>query len=184
MKYLLKNKTTGEEHLCEKVVIDGFEYYITDKITSIGEKSILQLEGFTPMILTHFEECEPDYEGKKIIATNNPNIDLPQVIDEVVYEAYKAVGEDIAYNDLLVTAWCDGYSKAKEETPFSEEDMLDFLKWVEKSHYWKSTDKRFPQTVGLWTTNINGNFPVEQGKTTKELLEIWKQQRPKTIWYE
>lgn len=73
MKYLLKNKNTGEEQLCEKVVVDGFDYYVINQIPFIGEKSILQVESFKPMILTHFEECEPDYEGKKIIATNNNN---------------------------------------------------------------------------------------------------------------
>ncbi len=31
MKYKLINKTTQEEHLCSKVVIDGFDYYMKEK---------------------------------------------------------------------------------------------------------------------------------------------------------
>jgi len=30
MKYRLINKQTGEEHLCDKVTIDGFDYYVSD----------------------------------------------------------------------------------------------------------------------------------------------------------
>lgn len=32
MKYKLINKTTSEEHLCDKVTIDGFDYYLSDEI--------------------------------------------------------------------------------------------------------------------------------------------------------
>jgi hypothetical protein len=46
-----------------------------------GDKSVLMVEGFTPMILTHFEPVEEGYEGKKIIAYkpkgNAPELDLP-----------------------------------------------------------------------------------------------------------
>lgn len=31
MKYKLINKTTGEEHLCDKVIIEGFDYYVSDE---------------------------------------------------------------------------------------------------------------------------------------------------------
>ena len=31
MKYKLISKTTGEEHLCDKVTIDGFDYYVSDE---------------------------------------------------------------------------------------------------------------------------------------------------------
>jgi len=31
MKYKLINKQTGEEHLCNKVTIDGFNYYVSDE---------------------------------------------------------------------------------------------------------------------------------------------------------
>lgn len=32
MKSKLINTQTKEEHLCEKVTIDGFEYYVSDDI--------------------------------------------------------------------------------------------------------------------------------------------------------
>ena len=31
MKYKLISKTTDEEHLCDKVTIDGFDYYVNDE---------------------------------------------------------------------------------------------------------------------------------------------------------
>ena len=178
MKYLLKHKVTGEEHLCDKVVIDGFDYYVSDELIKdvklhygkwqIENKTILNK---FPTYLTDLSSC------RLVISTNNPNIDLPQVIDEVVYEAYKAVGEDIPYNELLVTAWCDGYSKSKEETSFSEQDMIEFNEWY--------CNDFLNDIIGL-----NGREKMEKYQhlknkgVTKELLEIWKQQRPKTIWYE
>lgn len=51
-----------------------------------GDKSVLMVEGFTPMILTHFEPVEEGYEGKKIIAYkpkgNAPELDLPLLPEE------------------------------------------------------------------------------------------------------
>jgi hypothetical protein len=31
MKYKLINNKTKEEHLCEKVTIDGFDYYVSNE---------------------------------------------------------------------------------------------------------------------------------------------------------
>ena len=84
--YKLINLKTKEEHLCDKVTIDCFNYYVSDEEIKVGdwytwngnknnapslctdtynESSILDSQGFTKFY--------------KVIATNNPNIDVPQV---------------------------------------------------------------------------------------------------------
>ena len=37
-KYKLINKQTGEEHLCDKVVIDGWDYYVSDELPQKNDK--------------------------------------------------------------------------------------------------------------------------------------------------
>ena len=84
MKYNLINNTK-EEHLCDKVTVDGFDYYVSDEkpikstkpcyyynsIKNTWDTDIVFYQGVMPMY---------HYEGfKKIIATNNPNIDIPKI---------------------------------------------------------------------------------------------------------
>ena len=44
-KYKLINTTTKEEHLCDKVTIDGFDYYVSDEKYAVGENCIGEDEG-------------------------------------------------------------------------------------------------------------------------------------------
>ena len=53
--------------------------------------------------------------------------------------------------------WKNGYNKSQETNPFSEDDMIKFLEWY-KNHL-----VQYP---------------------TKELLQIWKDQQIKTVYYE
>lgn len=81
MKYKLIHSQTKEEHLCDKVTIDEFDYYVSD-IDVI-------LDSSSPFVYTKkdgiykFEVIDAildisDYP-KIVIATNNPNIDIPKV---------------------------------------------------------------------------------------------------------
>jgi len=55
-----------------------------------------------------------------------------------------------------------GYNKSQETHPFSEEDMIEFETFCTKYDY-------------------ENGF----GKTDrKELLKLWKEQKPKIIWHE
>lgn len=65
-KYKLINKTTGEEYICEKMVVDGRAYYVSDEPIKDGERGI----SINNAIYTHSEHLGSDY-GKKLIATNN-----------------------------------------------------------------------------------------------------------------
>jgi hypothetical protein len=163
MKYLLINKQTGEKTLCDKVTIDGFDYYVSDeKFKDL--KSDSNYLGFVFNHLTNgqFFVCNKinelinekyqtiwnnsDYrhysqwylsnfiksgswEIHKVIATNNPNINIPKVVDEVEKLA-KKYADEFEYNELsehrlyvnVYQGFIQGYNKSQETHPFSYED--------------------------------------------------------------
>jgi hypothetical protein len=85
---------TNKFHLCKEILpIQDEEQYQNIYITSEegikeGDKSLLFIEGFEPIILTHFEPIEQGYEGKKIILTTDPDLikDGVQAIDDEFLE--------------------------------------------------------------------------------------------------
>ena len=174
MKYKLININTKEEHLCDKVIIDGFDYYVCDETLKVGDNEIFgntslkygwnwgikkiedkkQLENEFQLIeLT--KSTREKYPSlmfkKKVIATSNPNIDIPKIVDEVERLAFVYTKTSQAHRRGFI----DGYYKRQETHPFSEEDMIEFSEWTKSN-----------------------------GKATKELLQLWKEQRIKTIYYE
>ena len=80
MKYKLKHIKTGEEHLCDKVTIDRFEYYISNDKPLKGEPYYVD-NSLGKRIET--SETKPSGIIKRVICSNNPNIDIPKVVDEV-----------------------------------------------------------------------------------------------------
>jgi hypothetical protein len=163
MKYLVKNVTTGEETLCEKVVVDGFDYYVSDS------EPILESDIF--MFPDNFlERASRGFDGRglrKVIATTNPSLDLPMVIDEVEELAeidtdkcpcYKYPNLDNGYYDH-VEGFRSGYNKAKETYSFTKDDMVEFTEWLITKSFREGTSDY----------------------TTEELLGIWQEQRTITI---
>ena len=175
MKYKLINTTTSEEHLCNKVTIDGFDYYVSDEETkwAIDENNKLVNLWFYPEKLKGF-----------VLATNNPNIDIPKVVNEVdglaeeitTYEHFCDSSLDYAshYKGVKI-----GYNKSQETHPFSEEDMIDFYEWCDTSE----------EAVIFWRKNrvdpdMSGNHWKKIRENRKKLLQLWKEQRTKIIYYE
>jgi esterase/lipase superfamily enzyme len=78
--------------------------------------------------------------------------------------------EQFGLNNLIryreVLGFITGYNKSQESHPFGEEDMIEFL--------------NFHQRTALLSFTSTGE---NQGKTYKELLQIWKEQSIKTIYY-
>ena len=60
-----------------------------------------------------------------------------------------------------------GYNKAKEDYKYTEEDMVEFGEWCEN--------------LQKYNKEIRRNNP---SITRKKLLQLWKEQRPKTLYYE
>lgn len=137
MKYKLINKQTKEEHLCEKVTTDGFDYYVSDAY------------------------------GKPAIATNNPNIDIPKVVDEIEIKVDEILNKELPnFTPYHRRSFFLGYDKSQETHPFSEEDMIEFGDWVRNNPYiWNYPDK------------------FNDKRTTKELFQLWKEQKLKTLYY-
>lgn len=183
MKYLLKQNKENKGILCDKVTIDRFDYYVNEEKT---------LSNNGDWYLGH-----PNYdtlfkwgmfgihEGKqvwinKVIATNNPNIDLPQVVDEVevILDAVYPKIPSGVYGHTLIAQKRDiflrGYNKSQETHSFSEEDLKSLLDFItnEKSEY----SIMYGNQTERFSTN-DKDFIIEQ------LIEIWKEQQPKIIYY-
>lgn len=177
MKYKLINKQTGKEHLCEKVTIDGFDYYVSDKVPQLNDAVITAVGN-----IHYIKEDAKDFIeyvsklGKKVIATtNNPNIDVPKVVDEVerlAFDYYEQVKKDYYTTGQTVklpksskefTAMADGfiegYNKAKET---HEEDMRKFGKFCIENNVCEEENRYYQD----W-----------------ELLKLWKEQQPKIVYY-
>lgn len=155
MNYKLINRITGEETMCSKVVIDGFDYYVS-QITYV-DKSELFYNTFDKTI-QRSTNVQQAYWINKVIATNNPSIDLPKVVDAKIlaknnFGNWRTIRQEIGF--------IFGYNKSQESHPYSEEDMKSFGKFCADYEY---------RCFG--------------SKTQEEMLQIWKEQQPKIIYYE
>lgn len=174
MKYKLISKITGEEHICDKVTIDGFDYYVSDEIIGEDELFVMGNELVYNSSLITDEWCKSSQP--KPIATNNPNIDIPQAIEysdiledmAVTSTEENEIDDSIEYGHRL--GFINGYNKSQETHPFSEEDVIEFADWLRDT---KSSIAYEDNTC-----------PRLYKKSTKELLQIWKEQQPKIVYYE
>lgn len=230
-KFKLINSKTKEEHLCDKVTIDGFDYYIPNKLLSelnqnlkVGDVIYSTLYGLGKIIRDYggddSERNRPliaefinsttqqmyhrsgiwqlgkykdvlSHNAKKVLCGNNPNIDIPKVVNEVEkiadewflingynqfdYIHSHRIPDAITTNKLFKT----GYNKSQETHPNSDENMIEFYKWVNQPH---PEDNRQPSAV--YVKNIDMWWYNHKKYTSKELLKIWKEQQPKKIYYE
>ena len=167
-QYKLINNKTKEETICNKVVIDRFDYYTSDDKISINDP-------ITDNYRVWFWRDDCSLLGrKKVLATNNPNIDINKVINN---DEELALSYEMNFSEDDGTANIDfkaGYNKAQETSPFSDDDMISYRK------FWVSQNIEWHEDTELGEVYIN-----KKGKkiTEKELLNIWKEQQIKTIYY-
>ena len=184
MKYKLINNRTKEQHLCEKVTIDGFEYYVNEEKLKVKDKFYFNIDGVCDILEVesefHLEKISSHLENKKVIATNNPNIDIPKVVNEIeklafdyheqVKRNYYSTGQKAQLPksnkefQAMGDGFIDGYNKSQEMFPFTEEDMIEFVTWVKEYKFLDGTKSE-----------------SEYSKT--ELLQLWKEQQPKIVYY-
>lgn len=188
MKYLLKQNKEDKGILCEKVTIDGFDYYVSNEKYAVGENCIGEDEGGLRIHKCVILNNCLAIGCKKVIATNNPSIDIPKVVDEVEIEIFawneaivkfsKDEGREPNINNekdcfvvgLLQEGIIHGYNKSQETHPFSDDDMIGFNEF----------------SIGLLHKQVNGvRYYDYDAKwiTTKKLLKLWKSQQPQTIYY-
>lgn len=103
MKFLLKNTKSGEETLCDKITIEGFDYYVVKHENIIDNTWYYNswCNGIFYNCMAHKAPLElysksiywNEFIGKginkNIIATNNPNIEIPQVVDGDIQQLTK-----------------------------------------------------------------------------------------------
>ena len=184
MKYLLKQNKEDKGILCNKVIIDGYKYYLyyNTEPKKIGQYYITK-DNQVDIVKTGKEL------GKPILCSNNPNIDIVQVIDDVedldilkskwydnqeedrseafVFQ-YSGIVDDALEKGIII-----GYNKSQEMFPFTEEDMIEFAEWYSKE---ECVIERCSD--GIFVHYENDLIPY------KKLLQLWKEQQPKIIYYE
>jgi hypothetical protein len=167
MKYKLIHFQTKEEHLCDKITIDGFDYYVSDDKILNGDYCV---HPTTLNISQHSFDNNLRLYWKKIIATNNFSVNVPKVvheINEVALQAYPIYpfydGDELCDTDTnseLRKGFISGYNKSQETHSFSKDDMVEFAVFYQK-HQGRSLE--------YWG---------------KDLFKIWKEQKPKIVYYE
>ena len=176
-KYKLINTKTGEQHICDKVIIDGFDYYVSDtKIFELkpDDKYATIVENRRRIV---FYTKHIQSKDNVVIATNNLNIDIPQILEEPNETLIHQIAADLGYRmlpDDLEEGIKAGYKESQETHPNSDEDMIEFAEWCQNQYFYSTVEKK-------WSTE----FKIYDGVlyTTKELLKIWKEQQPKIVYY-
>ena len=164
-KYKLINRE-GKETLCDKVTIEGYDYYVSDEKRLIDDFYIgIGFMGANVFKWHHSQEKEYPNQKGKVIATTNPSLDIPKVVDEVEKfenEYFKDFSWGSVNPISLYKALRAGYNKSQETHPFSKRDVIDFNEWQQSLLF-----------------SENPDWLIE--KSTEELLQIWEEERIKTI---
>jgi hypothetical protein len=183
MKYKLINQSTNESHLCNKITLDGFEYFLNNKLGFKTNDFYFDYHGNIRQWTIEFqvENKLPNSIADthpKVIATNNPNIDLPQVISEI---------EDLANNHSVddnvwsKESFIQGYNKSQETHPYSEQDLEDFYIWKDKNRWFNFENGKWNYTFEHGTSIGKETYEKHYRKTTKELIQMWREQQPNII---
>jgi hypothetical protein len=180
-KYLIKNLSTGEETLCERIELEGFEYYVANH-EAYGTVGYISTEHGGVIGNIHYDEKNLTWDLrtygsihypfsskehiKTVICTTAPLPDVPQVVDLVEemagseYQKNKGkvdkltLDEQIQRSGGFIVGYKTGYKSSQSTHPFSVEDMISFGTWLMKN-----------------------------GATTYgNLLSIWQQQQPTKIF--
>lgn len=187
VKYKLININTKEEHLCDKVTIDGFDYYVSDKKEQVVlGKNYYEHDNHIPIYSFTKDTLPKGYYLPEVIATTNSDIDIPKIVNEVEELALKTTLQPkvlfdklkkCSQNDALLidefgdynivkyretTGFISGYNKSQETHPFSEDDMKNFGKFCIENNVCKEENRYYQ----YW-----------------ELLQLWKEQQLKTVYY-
>lgn len=182
MKYKVINTETNKCHICEKVEIRGFNYYV----------ELFNDEEYPDMFTWYFdvEKKKLAYNGdsdnfinpnwRKVIATNNPdlNLDIPQLMDKVEELAEKywksqyLMAMDESIKPYVIQDFKAGYEQSQSMYPFRIADMIEFAEWCDTSeeaaHFWRQNRT---------TPSMDGIERDKNKQNRKKLFELWNQNR-------
>lgn len=176
-KYKLINNRTKEEHLCDKVTIDGFEYYeSSDKIKELKPDDRYATIVENPRRIVFYSKHIQDTFSKVIICTNNPNIDIPKVIDEVEKLADEFCDRYFTEKGKLISiAYKSGYNESQETHPFSLDDVKEIIN-LAREQYWDVDNRGF-------SSNTEGDWSFKYS-TEDEIIQKYQETKVLTIFYE
>lgn len=162
-QYRLINRTTNEETICTKVCIEGFDYYVDN--TKGGFEGLNY--NYASNKLDKLPHSYKDYSFeskycKKVIATNNPSFDVGQIIDELDYLIFRLNTPKNCDQFCYDKGFKEGYNTHAETHTLSDDEVVEFAGYF-----------------GKYYANIHN--PVID---TKEILQLFKEQQIKTIYYE
>lgn len=80
-QYKLIHNTIKEETICSLVTIGGFNYYVSDEIKKEFPHWCIQYTIDGRKATNLVKVIESNHLRKSILATNNPNIDIPKIFD-------------------------------------------------------------------------------------------------------
>lgn len=156
----LINTKTKEETLCEKVTIDGFDYYVNHDIKGhLGwnyNYCLQKLDNLPSNYVKHSTEWNC---CRKVIATNNINIDIPKVVDEIDVIVNKLDTPENLDQFSFDEGFKAGYNKSQETHPFSEDDVRFML-----FESFKASQEGYEIT-------------------SDEIIKICQEHRPKIVYY-
>lgn len=86
-QYKLINRETKEETICTKIELNGIDYYVNDDNILINDYYIsfetnYATEPKERFVLYNLCSVTNGLNPKKVIATNNPSVDTPKIVDE------------------------------------------------------------------------------------------------------
>ena len=194
-QYKLINNITKEETICSLITIDGFDYYVnTEKEQVVLGKKYYESDNNIPIYSFTKETLPEQYYLNSVVATNNLNIDIPKVIENIeIYEYAESLSKSL-YNEerhkdnsiksLFSVACQSGYKKAKETYQYTEKDLEEFYIWKNENRWFNFENGKwnysFEHGISISTEQYEKNYR----KTTKELLDMFKEQQIKVLYYE
>ena len=180
MKYKIINTKTNESHICEKVTINGYDYYVSESDIEIGDYFEVNGELFKCLTSKEADDLAVTNCYPKVIATNNPdiNLDLPQLVDKVEELAEKhwksqyLMAMDESIKPYVIQDFKAGYKESQETYPFRIDDMIEFAEWCDTSeeaaHFWRQNRT---------TPSMDGSHHEINKQNRNKLFELWNQNR-------
>lgn len=189
MKVKTINKNTNQQFDCEEVEIDGYKYYLyyNTEPKKIGQYYITK-DNRVDIVKTGKEL------GKPILCSNNPNINIPKVVDEVERLAHNHFAEERFnreqenpngmkspqsliehYNKTFTPLFRAGYNKSQETHPFSLDDVKEIIN-LAREQYWDVDNRGF-------SSNTEGDWSFKYS-TEDEIIQKYQETKVLTIFYE
>ena len=83
-----------------------------------------------------------------------------------------------AYNNLDLQKSCE---EAEETHPYNKKDIEEFYIWKDENRWFRFVDGKWNYAFEHGTSIDKNTYEKHYRKTTNELLQLWKEQKPKMI---